>query len=50
MIATPITEKSTSDEIVSSTAEDDIGSFVTNDVENNDNDCSETSDLIDSTY
>ena len=48
-IATLIIEKSASSEILSPTVEDEIDSFVTSDVENNDNDSSETLDLIDST-
>ena len=50
IMATPIMEKSTSAEILSYTAEDEIDSFVTSDVENNDNDCTETLDLINSAY
>ena len=49
-MATPIIEKSASSEILSPTVEDEIDSFVTSDVENNDNDSSETLDLIDSAY
>ena len=49
-MATPIMEKSASSEILSPTVEDEIDSFVTSDVENNDNDSSETLDLIDSAY
>ena len=49
-MATPIIEKSASSEILSPTVEDEIDSFVTTDVENNDNDSSETLDLIDSAY
>ena len=49
-MATPIIEKSASSEILSPTVEDEIDSFVTSDVENNDNDSSETVDLIDSAY
>ena len=50
MMATPIIEKSTSAEILSPTIENEFGSFVTSDAENNNNnkDCSETLDLIDS--
>ena len=43
-------EKSASAEILSYTAENEIDSFATTDVENNDNDCSETLDLINSAY
>ena len=49
-MATPIIEKSASSEILSPTVEDEIDSFVTSDVDNNDNDSSETLDLIDSAY
>ena len=49
-MATPLIEKSASSEILSPTVEDEIDSFVTSDVENNDNDSSETLDLIDSAY
>ena len=49
-MATPIIEKSASSEILSPTVEDEIDSFVTSDVENNDNDSSEILDLIDSAY
>ena len=49
-MATPIIEKSVFSEILSPTAEDEIDSCVTSDVENNDNDSSETLDLIDSAY
>ena len=49
-MTTPIIEKSTSAEILSPIVEDEIDSFVTSDVEHNDNDCSETLDLIDSAY
>ena len=49
-MATSIIEKSTSSEILSPAVEDEIDSFVTSDVENNDNDSSETLDLIDSAY
>ena len=49
-IATPIIKISVSSEILSPTVEDEIDSFVTSDVENNDNDSSETLDLIDSAY
>ena len=48
MMATPIIEKNTSLEILSPTIEDGIDSFVTSDVENNNHDCSDTLDLIDS--
>ena len=50
MMATPIIEKSTSAEILSPTIENEFGSFVTSDAENNNNnkDCLETLDLIDS--
>ena len=37
-------------EIRSPTIEDEIDSFVTSDVENNDNGCSETLDLINGAY
>ena len=37
-------------EILSPTVEVEIDCFVTSDVKNNDNDCSETLDLIDSAY
>ena len=50
IMTTPIIEKSTSAEILSPIVEDEIDSFVTSDVEHNDNDCSETLDLIDSAY
>ena len=50
IMATTIIEKSASSEILSLTVEDEIDSFVTSDVENNDNDSSETLDLIDSAY
>ena len=43
-----IIEKGTSAEILSPTVEDEIDSFVTSDVENNDNDSSETLNLTDS--
>ena len=49
-MATPTIEKSASSEILSPTVEDEIDSFVTSDVDNNDNDSSETLDLIDSAY
>ena len=49
-MATPIIEKSVFSEILSPTVEDEIDSCVTSDVENNDNDSSETLDLIDSAY
>ena len=49
-MATPIIEKSASSEILSPTVEDEIDSFVTSDVESNDNNSSETLDLIDSAY
>ena len=49
-MATPIIKKCASAEILSHTVEDEIDSFVTSDVENNDNDSSETLDLIDSAY
>ena len=49
-MATPIIEKSASSEILSPSVEDEIDSFVTSDVENNNNDSSETLDLIDSAY
>ena len=49
-MATPIIEKSAASEILSPTVEDEIDSFVTSDVESNDNDSSETLDLIDSAY
>ena len=39
-MATPIIEKSAPVEILSPTVEDEIDSFVTSDVENNDNDSS----------
>ena len=48
--ATPIIEKNASSEILSPTAEDEIYFFLTSDVENNDNDSSETLDLIDRAY
>ena len=50
IMATPIIEKNASSEILSPTAEDEIYFFVTSDVENNDNDSSETLDLIDRAY
>ena len=50
IMATPVIKKSTSAEILSPTAQDELDSFVTSDVENNDNDCSETWDIIDSAY
>ena len=49
-IATPVIEKSASAEILSPTVENEIDSFGTSDVENNDNDSSETLDFIDSAY
>ena len=49
-MATTIIGKSASSEILSPTVEDEIDSFVTSDVDNNDNDSSETLDLIDSAY
>ena len=49
-MTTPIIEKSATSETLSPTVEDEIDSFVTSDVENNDNDSSETLDLIDSAY
>ena len=49
-MATPTIEKSASPEILSPTVEDEIDSFVTSDVENNDNDSLETLDLIGSAY
>ena len=48
--ATPIIERSTTGEVLSPTIEDEIDSFITSDVENNDNEYSETLDLIDSAY
>ena len=48
--ATTIIEKRASSDILSPTVEDEIESFVTSNVENNDNDSSETLDLIDSAY
>ena len=50
LMATPIIGKSTSVKILSPTFEDEIDSFFTSDVHSNDNDCSETLDLIDSAY
>ena len=47
IIATPVIEKSTSAKILSPTVEDEFDSFVKNDLEDNDNGCSETLDLID---
>ena len=47
-IATPIIEKIASAEILSPNVEDEIDSFITSNVENNDNDSSEILDLIDS--
>ena len=35
---------------MSPTGKDEMGSFVTNNVENNDNDCSDTLDLFDFPY
>ena len=49
-MTTPIIEKSTTSETLSPTVEDEIDSFVTSDVESNDNNSSETLDLIDSAY
>ena len=46
--ATLIIERSTTGEVLSPTIEDEIDSFITSDVENNDNEYSETLDLIDS--
>ena len=46
----PNNKKSASSEILSSTAEDEIDSFVTSNVENNDNDSSETLYLFDRRY
>ena len=48
IMAAPIIEKITSAKILSLTFEGEIDSFVTGDVDNNDNDCSDTLDLIDS--
>ena len=48
--ATPIIEKSAFSEILSPTVEDEIDSCITSDVENNDNDSSETLGLIGSAY
>ena len=49
-MATQRIEKRTSAEILLPAVEDEIDSFVTSDVENNDYDSSETLDLIDSGY
>ena len=49
-MATPIIEKSAFAEILSPTVKDEIDCFVTSDVENNDNDSSETLDLTGSAY
>ena len=49
-MTTPIIEKSATSETLSPTVEDKIDSFVTSDVESNDNNSSETLDLIDSAY
>ena len=49
-MTTPIIEKSATSETLSPTVEDEIHSFVTSDVESNDNNSSETLDLIDSAY
>ena len=49
-MTTPIVEKSTTSETLSPTVEDEIDSFVTSDVESNDNNSSEKLDLIDSAY
>ena len=46
----PIIEKSTSAQILSPTVEDEIDSFVTSDVKNNDNDSSEPLNFIGSAY
>ena len=46
-MATTIIGKSASSEILPPTVQDEIDSFVTSDVDNNDNDSSETLDLID---
>lgn len=43
-------KKNTSVEVVSPTAENEIDSFVISHVENNDNDCSLTLDLIENAY
>ena len=48
--ATLIIERSTTGEVLSPTIEDEIDSFITSDAENNDNEYSETLDLIDSAY
>ena len=50
IMVTPIIEKSTSVEILSATFEDEIDSFVTRDVQNNDRGYSKTLNLIDSAY
>ena len=47
-MATPLMGKSASAEVLSPTTEYEIESFVIGDVENNDNDSSETLDLTDS--
>ena len=47
-MATPIIQKSASSEILSPTVKDETDSFVNSDIENSDNDSSETLDLIDS--
>ena len=49
-MTTPTIEKNATSETLSSTVQDDIDSFVTSDVESNDNNSSETLDLIDSPY
>ena len=49
-MTTPIIEKSATSETLSPTVEDEIDSFFTSDVESNDNNSSETLDLIDSAY
>ena len=49
-MATTIIGKSASSEILPPTVQDEIDSFVTSDVDNNDNDSSETLDLIESAY
>ena len=49
-MTTPIIEKSATSETLSPTVEDEIDSFVTSNVESNDNNSSETLDLIDNAY
>ena len=49
-MATPVIAKSASAELLLPAVEDEVKSFLTSDAENNENNCSETLDLIDSAY